>query len=99
MTEDIIIVEQYSIKEIIEGKFNEVHEHLNKIEVQTTKTNGRVSSLEKSRVQVWTAIAVLLVLGSGIIGLAVSAIDSKIDRGIQAAFDNKFSKIEVINPN
>lgn len=69
----------------MESGFKEMREHLTEIKTQTIKTNGRVNSLEKSRVQVWTAIGVLTTLGGVIIYLSVMAIDTKIARGIETA--------------
>lgn len=75
----------YSIKEFIEEKFTDVNDTLQRIESQTLKTNGRVTSLEKTRTQVWTAILVLIFIGGTVIGLAVMAINDKIKDGITNA--------------
>ncbi len=53
---------------------------LDDIKTQTIKTNGRVNSLEGSRIQIWTAISMLLFLGGTIIYLSIMAIDSKLDK-------------------
>jgi hypothetical protein len=73
----------YTIKEIIEQRFDEMGAHLTEIKTQVVKTNGRVNSLEHSRTQIWTAIALLLFLGGTIIFLAVEAIEEKIRKGIE----------------
>ncbi len=91
--------DSYSLKEVVENNFKEMREHLQDIKIQTTKTNGRVNSLENSRVQVWAAIGVLLLCGGSIIYLSIMAIDNKIQRGIDTAFNNKFDSIEVTNNN
>lgn len=70
----------YSMKEFIKDKFDSMENHLVEIKTQTTKTNGRVSSLERTRAQVWGALAVVLLLGSTIITLAYILIDSKINK-------------------
>lgn len=84
----------YTIKEFIADKFKETHDHLNRIETQTVKTNGRVSSLERTRAQVWGAMGVLLLLGGTIITLAYMLIDSKIDKAVSQAL---FTKQDVQN--
>lgn len=76
----------YTIKEVLEQRFDEMGEHLQEIKVQTTKTNGRVWSLERSRIQVWTAIAVLTLLGGTLIALSIMAIDNKIKNTIADTF-------------
>ncbi len=87
----IIMSEKYSQKEEdtfrleLFRRMGVQDENLREIRNQTTKTNGRVTSLEGSRIQVWTAIAVLLVLGGTIIYLSIMAIDNKIDQGISKA--------------
>ena len=68
---------------------------LDEIKVQTTKTNGRVNSLETTRVQVWTAITILLFLGGVIITLSLMAIDTKIKDGIQQALAESVSKVQI----
>lgn len=80
--------DRYSIKEVIEQRFDEMGAHLVEIKSQTTKTNGRVSSLESSRVQIWTSISVLIALGGAIIFLSIQAIDSKIKDGIETALSS-----------
>ncbi len=75
-----------------------IQKTLDRIETQTTKTNGRVSSLERSRVQFWTAISLLLFFGGAIITLSVMAINTKIKDGISEAIlkslDNKVVEVK-----
>lgn len=52
----------YSNREI-DSHFEELKETLKRIEAQTTKTNGRVSSLEEWRSYVVGAVAVLTLIG------------------------------------
>lgn len=52
----------YSNREI-DSHFNEIKETLDRIEKQTIKTNGRVSSLEEWRSYVVGAVAVLVLIG------------------------------------
>jgi hypothetical protein len=47
-----------------------------------------------SKAKIWTAITVLMLLGGGIITLAVMAIDSKIEKGIKQALENNVAKVE-----
>lgn len=47
-----------------------------------------------SKAKIWTAITVLMLLGGAMITLAIMAIDSKIEKGIQTALDNKVNKVE-----
>ncbi len=77
--------ENYTIKEMISEFRDDVTRSLTRIETQTIKTNGRVTSLEKTRTQVWTSITILLFLGSTIIYLSIRAIDTKIKDGISQA--------------
>ena len=86
--------DNYSLKEVMESNFSEMRTHLTEIKAQTIRTNGRVISLEKSRIQIWTAISILLVLGGSIIGLSVMAIDTKIENGIARALKNKVKEIK-----
>lgn len=87
--------DNYSIKEVLESKFAEMGQHLTEIKAQTIKTNGRVNSLEKSRVQVWTAISVLLVVGGAVATLAIMAIDTKIANGIAQALQDNVATVEI----
>lgn len=87
----------YTIKEVMENNFAEMRIHLQEIKVQTTKTNGKVISLQASRVQIWTAIGVLFLTGGALITLSIMAIDAKIQKGVETAFNNKFDHIEVLN--
>ena len=84
----------YSIKEIMEQRFDEMAEHLKEIKVQTKLTNGRVSSLEKSRIQIWTSIAILLVVGGVIITLSVMAIDHKVQEAVETALNKRVEKVQ-----
>lgn len=84
----------YSIKEMIEEFRVDTKDSLSRIETQTTKTNGRVTSLESTRVQVWTAISILLLLGSTIIYLSIKAIDVKIRDGIAQALEANVTTIQ-----
>src|SRR5690242_6928073 len=109
---------EYSIKEVIEQRFDEVDKHLEEIKrdgketmKQATNTNGRVKVLEKwsedaqkvienttqiaestsisykiDRGRLWTAIAIITLLGSTIITLSVLAIDNKIKANVSEAF-------------
>lgn len=87
--------EEYTIKEVLEQRFNEMNTHLVDIKTQTTKTNGRVGVLENHKAYLWGAISVVTVLGGAIIALAISAIDAKIKVGVDTAFNSRFDKIEV----
>jgi len=87
-------MENYSLKEIIEQRFSEMGTHLIEIKNQTIKTNGRVGSLERSRAQLWGAIAVLIILGGAIISLSIMAIDNKIQVSIDKALADRIEKIE-----
>lgn len=80
--------ESYSIKDIIEEFRRDTKESLDRIERQTTKTNGRVDSLESHRAYLWGAYSVLVLLGGMIIYLSVNAIDNKIQNGIKDALSN-----------
>lgn len=44
----------------------------------------RLNVLEKGKIQIWTAISVLLLFGGAIITLSVMAIDNKIKNGFQS---------------
>lgn len=74
---------QKHISDTIKEFREDIKETLTRIENQTTKTNGRVGSLESSRTQIWTAIIVFIFLGGVIITLAIMAIDSKIKDGVE----------------
>lgn len=90
MTDD-----SYSIKEMISEFRKDITEHLGRIEAQTTKTNGRVNSLERSRVQIWTAITVASIFTGALIMLSIYAIETKIKKGIADALEENISKIEI----
>lgn len=52
------------------------------------ETNSRgISGLKTTRIQIWTSITILLVLGGTILTLAVMAIDNKIKDGITQALE------------
>ena len=72
----------------VSEKFDGVHKRLDKIEIQTTKINGKVGSLERSRSQLWGSIGMLVLLGGTVITLAIMVIDSKIKESITNAFAN-----------
>ena len=78
----------------MEQRFDEMAEHLKEIKVQTKLTNGRVSSLEKSRIQIWTSIAILLVVGGVIITLSVMAIDHKVQEAVETALNKRVEKVQ-----
>lgn len=58
------MTDNYSIKEVIEQRFDEMTTHLVDIKTQVVKTNGRVSSLENHRFFLWGAITVIGILGT-----------------------------------
>lgn len=66
---------------------------LSDIKGQTIKTNGRVTSLEGTRIQMWTAISVLLILGGTIITLAINSINYKIERAVSKALTDNVKEI------
>lgn len=80
----------YSKREL-DHFMTEMHGDIKKILDQTTKTNGRVNSLESHRSYLWGAFSVATILMGTILFLAVMAIDNKIDKGIQ----NALSRYEV----
>ena len=86
--------DSYSIKETLAHYFDEMKEDIKEIKVQTTKTNGRVSSLESSRDRLWGGMALLTLLGGAIITLSVMAIDTKIEKAITTALEERINKIE-----
>lgn len=75
----------YTLKDIIEEFRRDTKDSLDRIEVQTTKTNGRVSSLENHRAYLWGAYSILTLLGGLIAFLLVNAIDNKIKNGVETA--------------
>lgn len=82
----------YTVKEIMKERFDEMGDHLKEIKIQTTQTNGRVSSLENHKAYLWGAYAALVLLGGVIISFAIMAINSKISEGITKAL----SEYEII---
>lgn len=77
--------DNYSIKDVIEEFRKDTKDSLVRIELQTTRTNGRVNSLERSRVQIWTAIMVSVALVGTIVYLYTLTIDAKIDSKVGQA--------------
>lgn len=75
----------YTIKEVIEQRFDEMNEHLVEIKEQVKKTNGRVGILENHKSYLWGAISVLTFLAGAIMYLSVQAIDAKIKNGVDKA--------------
>ena len=87
----------YSLKEVIEQRFDEMGEHLKAIVTQTTKTNGRVGVLENHKAYLWGAFTILTLLGGIIITFAVQAIDDKIQKGINSALAQYYTTNETKN--
>ena len=75
----------YSVKEVIERRFDEMGEHLVEIKEQVKKTNGRVGSLERTRAKMWGSIGMLTFLGGAMIYLSIAAIEAKIDLKVKSA--------------
>lgn len=116
----------YTIKEVIEQRFDEMEKHLVEMKVDgketkahTQATNGRVTRLEewskeakaileetvtkvenvdkdyrRDRNRIIGGYIVLVALGTTIIGLAVNAIDSKIEKGIRTALADMVESVE-----
>ena len=116
--------ETYSIKEVLDDRFNEMAEHLKEIKFDGKKTmdavaiqNGRVGKLEAwsieaqkvienttkvaattseeyrvDRARLWTAIAIVVLLGSTIITLAIMAIKSEIKNTVTTAIQTNNNK-------
>lgn len=64
---------------------------LERIEIQTTKTNGRVNGLENFRFWIIGVGVTFLLLGSTVFYLLIQSIDYKITKGIDVAFDTRFA--------
>ncbi len=75
----------------MDRQFEHLHVHLDRIEEQTKKTNGRVSALENHRAYLWGAYSILVLLSGLILHFAVKAIDDKIDKKVV----EKFSTYEI----
>lgn len=75
----------FSLKEVFEQRLDEMTTHLVEIKDQVKKTNGRVNSLENHRSYLWGAYTLLTILGGGIIGLSIQAIDTKIEKSVEQA--------------
>ena len=75
----------YSNREIKEF-FNEIKKDLNDIKTQTTKTNGRVSSLEQWKAYTTGAVAVLTLVVLPVLGyLALQVISIRQVQTVRAA--------------
>ncbi len=72
----------YSKREL-DHFIKELNENVAKILEQTTKTNGRVNSLENHKAYLWGATTLLTILGGAIITLSINAIDNKIKNGFE----------------
>lgn len=83
----------YSIKEVIEQRFDEMGHHLIEIKGQVTKTNGRVNRLESHRSYLWGAYTALTLLGAFIAFLLVGAIDSKVQNAVDKAITSRIDKV------
>jgi len=90
---DTNLLQHQSILQSLHDFHSSTKETLSRIECQTTKTNGKVKSLEASRIQIWTAISIAVVFMGTIITLSISAIDAKIEKGITEALE----AYEIIN--
>lgn len=86
--------DSYSIKDVIEEFRRDTKDSLTRIEAQTIRTNGRVNSLEKSRIQIWTAISVVLAVGAVLYTLLLAHIDDKISKGMQLGLDNRVDSVK-----
>ena len=79
----------------IRSDVRNIVESVDKILIQTTKTNGRVTALEAltsevknyatDKARLWGGVAVLMVVGGAVITLSIMAINSKIKEGINEA--------------
>lgn len=76
-------VDNYSIKEVIGQRFDELSDHLIEIKTEVKKTNGRVTVLENHKAYLWGAFTALTFLGATIIAFAVQAIDNKIEDSLK----------------
>jgi hypothetical protein len=83
----------YTIKEVLEQRFDEMGNHLTEIKTQVIKTNGRVNVLENHKAYLWGAFSVLTLLGGTIIFFAIESIESKIQSGIAQALKDNVSEI------
>lgn len=86
----------YSVKEIIKEfrsdvneSFDIVTDRLEKIDDKQGVANGRTAKLENSKIQIWTVIGVLLVVGSTLAAVGLYALKASIkDTVAQALKDN-----------
>lgn len=72
---------------------SDMKDSLERIEQQTTKTNGRVNSLENHRSYLWGAWFAVVFLGGTIIALSIMAIETKIAQGIEIALQEHVERI------
>jgi hypothetical protein len=68
----------YSNREI-ESHFQEIKNTLERIELQTCKTNGRVTKLESWRSYIAGAITIVTLLGGTVIGLSLYVYNLQLD--------------------
>jgi hypothetical protein len=69
----------YSIKEMLSHIHEDLSDRLNKIDEKQAVANGRTAKLENAKIQIWTAISVLLIIGGTMITLVINAVNTKID--------------------
>jgi len=91
--------DNFSIKEVMEAQFKEVHNHLDKIETQTLKTNGRVSKLEQDRAKIWGAIGAVVFLSGTLLFLLKFWVEQSVKtwarESVAQEFDNRFNNIQI----
>jgi hypothetical protein len=92
--ERLMDLQSIDLKKHLDMGLAPLAEDITEIKTQTIRTNGRVGGLEKHRIFLWGAYTILLALGGIIIGLAILAIDSKIEQGINDALSQFEVRIE-----